>query len=81
MAPSTGELESALVDATCEVFEAEPDATSVNKIRKQAEDDLNLKDGFFADGEWKQKSKAIIKQYVVRTASSRVPSRLSVRNV
>lgn len=65
MAPSEKELEAALIDATCAVYEAEPDATSVNKVRKQAEDKLGLEDGFFADGDWKSKSKEIIKKYVV----------------
>lgn len=67
MAPPAKKLESALIDATCQVFEAEPDATSVNKVRKQAEENLALEDGFFAAGNWKQKSKNLIKEYVVST--------------
>lgn len=65
MAPSAKKLETALIDATCQVFKAEPDATSVNKVRRQAEENLELEDGFFAGGQWKQKSKSLIKEYVV----------------
>lgn len=65
MAPSAKTLEAALVDATCEVFKAKPDATSVNKVRRQAEENLGLDEGFFAGAQWKQKSKSLIKEYVV----------------
>ena len=68
MGPSTAELEQALIDSTCEVFSAEPDGTSVNKVRRHVEEKLGLEEGFFASGSWKQKSKALIKEYVVRTA-------------
>ncbi|KAL6852984.1 hypothetical protein ACO1O0_007533 [Amphichorda felina] len=64
MAPSAKKLETALIDATCQVFKAEPDATSVNKVRRQAEENLELEDGFFAGEQWKQKSKSLIKEYV-----------------
>ncbi|PNY28859.1 Uncharacterized protein TCAP_01214 [Tolypocladium capitatum] len=64
MAPSTKKLEQALIDGTSEVFSAEPDGTSVNKVRRHVEERLGLEEGFFAGGNWKQKSKALIKQYV-----------------
>ena len=71
MAPSTKKLRAALIDATCQIFQAEPDATTVNKVRKQAEADLSLDDGFFASAEWKQSSKQIIKDHVVSRRTNR----------
>lgn len=65
MAPSAKKLRSALLDATCQVFKAEPDATSVNKVRKQAEENLGLEEGFFLSSDWKQQSKTMIKGFVV----------------
>ncbi|KAM4056564.1 transcriptional regulator [Hirsutella rhossiliensis] len=64
MAPPTEELEAALIDGTCQIYSQEPDATSVNKVRRHAEQKLELDDGFFAGDEWKNKSKALIKKYV-----------------
>ncbi|KND89410.1 hypothetical protein TOPH_06070 [Tolypocladium ophioglossoides CBS 100239] len=64
MAPSTKKLEQALIDGTSEVFNAEPDGTSVNKVRRHVEEKLGLEEGFFTSGNWKQKSKALIKEYV-----------------
>lgn len=69
MAPSTKKLEQALIDGTSEVFSAEPDGTSVNKVRRHVEEKLGLEEGFFTSGYWKQKSKALIKEYVVSTAT------------
>lgn len=66
MAPSAKKLEAALVAATNTVFQAEPDATTVNKVRKQAEIDLDLDENFFTSTEWKSKSKNLIKERVVR---------------
>ena len=65
MAPSAKNLEAALVEATNKVFLADPDNTTVNKVRKQAEEDLDLEEGFFANEEWKSKSKSIVKEHVV----------------
>jgi hypothetical protein len=65
MAPSEDEIEQALLDATYQVFQATPDETTVNKIRKQTEENLSLDDGFFSSAEWKQKSKSLIKERVV----------------
>ncbi|KJZ77605.1 hypothetical protein HIM_02782 [Hirsutella minnesotensis 3608] len=64
MAPSTEELEAALIDASCQVYKDDPDAISVNKVRQHAENKLDLEDGFFSEGDWKHKSKALIKEYV-----------------
>lgn len=69
MAPTTKKLKSALVDATVQVFAAEPDATTVNKVRKQAETNLSLESGFFSGAEWKQSSKDLIKEHVVRVSA------------
>jgi hypothetical protein len=65
MAPSATKLEAALVEGTAEMFRAEPDATTVNKVRKHVEEKLDLEEGFFTGGDWKQKSKNLIKEHVV----------------
>lgn len=65
MAPSEDEIEQALLDATYQVYQATPDETTVNKVRKQTEENLSLDDGFFSSAEWKQKSKSLIKDRVV----------------
>lgn len=70
MASSTERLAAALLKATDEIFQAEPDATTVNKVRKQAESDLGLEEDFFLSAEWKSKSKSLIKGQVVRFLSS-----------
>lgn len=74
MAPSDDKIEQALLDATYQVYRAAPDDTSVNKVRKQAEEDLGLDDGFFASGEWKKKSKDVIKARVVSYPSRHLTS-------
>ncbi|KAH0493035.1 hypothetical protein TgHK011_007958 [Trichoderma gracile] len=64
MAPSAAKLKEALIEGTREVYQAEPDATSVNKVRRHVEEKLGLEDGFFTSETWKQKSKTIIKEQV-----------------
>ena len=65
MATSATKMEDALIRGTAEVFSAEPDATTVNKVRKHVEQNLGLEDGFFSSAKWKQKSKGLIKEHVV----------------
>lgn len=65
MAPSAAKLKEALIEGTREVYRAEPDGTSVNKVRRLVEEKLGLEDGFFTSETWKQKSKTIIKEQVV----------------
>ncbi|UKZ76308.1 hypothetical protein TrVFT333_004010 [Trichoderma virens FT-333] len=64
MAPSAAQLKEALIEGTREVYSAEPDGTSVNKVRRHVEEKLGLDDGFFTSEAWKQKSKTIIKEQV-----------------
>ncbi|KAL6815766.1 hypothetical protein GGI42DRAFT_116217 [Trichoderma sp. SZMC 28013] len=64
MAPSAAQLKAALIEGTREVYSAEPDGTSVNKVRRRVEEKLGLEDGFFTSETWKQKSKTIIKEQV-----------------
>ncbi|KAL6899011.1 hypothetical protein GGI43DRAFT_76497 [Trichoderma evansii] len=64
MAPSAAKLKEALIEGTCEIYKAEPDGTSVNKVRRHVEEKLGLEDGFFTSDTWKQKSKTIIKEQV-----------------
>lgn len=66
MAPSTKKLEEALINGTCQVYNTDPDATSVNRIRKHVEEELGLDDGFFNSDKWKKRSKDLIKEQVVR---------------
>ncbi|KAM6518408.1 hypothetical protein FSOLCH5_007175 [Fusarium solani] len=73
MAPSDDDIEQALLDATYQVYRAAPDDTSVNKVRKQAEENLGLDDGFFATGKWKKKSKDVIKGRVEKLLDGWVP--------
>ncbi|KAG6078582.1 hypothetical protein E4U15_004207 [Claviceps sp. LM218 group G6] len=64
MLPPLNELETALIEGTYRIFTSEPDATTVNKVRQHVEEEQGLEEGFFTNDEWKQKSKAIIKEYV-----------------
>ncbi|KAG6145699.1 hypothetical protein E4U38_004893 [Claviceps purpurea] len=64
MVPPPNELETALIEGTYHIFTSEPDATTVNKVRQHVEEGQGLEEGFFTNDEWKQKSKAIIKEYV-----------------
>ncbi|KAG6035971.1 hypothetical protein E4U41_005857 [Claviceps citrina] len=64
MVPPPAALEAALIEGTCQVFNSDPDATTVNKVRKHVEEERGLDDGFFTSDEWKQRSKALIKEYV-----------------
>ncbi|KAF1737367.1 hypothetical protein CRV24_002983 [Beauveria bassiana] len=64
MAASAKALKEALIEGTCAVFNLEPDATSVNKVRHHVEQKLSLEEDFFSGQDWKQKSKEIIKEYV-----------------
>ncbi|KAG5980888.1 hypothetical protein E4U55_003529 [Claviceps digitariae] len=64
MVPPSKALEAALIEGTYHIFTSEPDATTVNKVRKHVEEQQGLDEGFFTSDEWKQKSKAIIKEYV-----------------
>lgn len=74
MAPSAAKLKEELIEGTREVYRAEPDGTSVNKVRRHVEEKLGLEDGFFTSDTWKQKSKAIIKEQVVSTIIQIIPS-------
>lgn len=71
MAPSEDKIERALLDATYQVYQATPDETTVNKVRKQTEENLSLDEGFLSSAEWKQKSKSLIKERVVCLAFER----------
>lgn len=72
MAPSAAKLKEALIEGTCEIYKAEPDGTSVNKVRRYVEEKLGLEDGFFTSDTWKQKSKTVIKEQVVSIQSKAV---------
>ena len=65
MAPSDKKIETELLKTVREVFESDKDELTVNTIRKRVESDLDLEDGFFSTGEWKDKSKKLIKELAV----------------
>ncbi|KAF4957715.1 hypothetical protein FGADI_2954 [Fusarium gaditjirri] len=73
MAPSEDKIEEALLDATYQIYQATPDETTVNKVRKQTEENLSLDEGFFSNAEWKQRSKNLIKDRVEKLMDGWVP--------
>ncbi|KAG8669630.1 hypothetical protein FPOAC2_08969 [Fusarium poae] len=73
MAPSNDEIEQALLDATYQVYKYDPDDTTVNKVRKQTEENLGLEDGFLSSDDWKKKSKELIKQRVEKLMDGWIP--------
>ncbi|KAI9147720.1 transcriptional regulator [Paramyrothecium foliicola] len=64
--PSAKAIEGALIRSTCDVWKDDPDGTSVNKVRQHVEEKLELEEGFLSAGDWKQKSKSLIKEYVTK---------------
>ncbi|KAJ0165151.1 hypothetical protein CTA2_12217 [Colletotrichum tanaceti] len=62
MAPSDKKLEAALLDTVRDVYKTDLDNLTVNFIRKRVESDLELEDGFFSSGKWKDKSKKLVKE-------------------
>ncbi|GKT99458.1 transcription factor [Fusarium langsethiae] len=73
MAPSNDEIEQALLDATYQVYQSHPGDTTVNKVRKQTEENLGLEDGFLSSDKWKKKSKDLIKQRVGKLMDGWIP--------
>ncbi|KAJ4024316.1 hypothetical protein NW752_002884 [Fusarium irregulare] len=73
MAPSSDEIRQALLDATYQVYQATPEETTVNKVRKQTEENLGLDDGFLSSEDWKKKSKDIIKERVEKLMDGWTP--------
>ncbi|KAL0939727.1 transcriptional regulator [Colletotrichum truncatum] len=62
MAPSDEKLETELLNAVRDIWKSDREQLTVNFIRKRVEDDLDLEDGFFSSGKWKDKSKKLIKE-------------------
>jgi len=65
MAPSTQELETKLRKAVEKAYKEDPDSLTVKKVRTRVESDLGLEEGFFTSADWKDKSKALIKEWAV----------------
>lgn len=65
MAPSGKKLEAALRDAVHEVAKTDRASLTVNHIRKIVEETQDLEEGFFVTGDWKAKSKTVIKETAV----------------
>lgn len=68
------DLEASLLAIVKELFSGPSrEDLSVNTVRTKCEKENGLEEGFFAKGEWKSKSKELIKNQVVCH-----PSRLSI---
>lgn len=65
--PADRKIVSSLRSAVLSIFKSDRDSLTVRKVRDTVADELDLEDGFFAAGEWKDKSKQIIKSYAVST--------------
>jgi hypothetical protein len=65
MAPSTETLEAKFRSAIKETYAEDPSKLTVKYIRRKAENELGLDEGFFLTPTWKDKSKTFIKNYAV----------------
>jgi hypothetical protein len=65
MAPVEGAVVAQLKKSVKSIFTSDREQLSVKKVRIAAEEELDLDTGFFLSPEWKEKSKTIIKDYVV----------------
>ena len=66
MSPSPKAVETELVSVTDAIFaSAERDGLSVNQVRRRVEDRLALDAGFLDGGDWKARSKEVVKERVV----------------
>ncbi|KAH8590889.1 hypothetical protein B0O99DRAFT_633719 [Bisporella sp. PMI_857] len=63
MAPSTVKLEAKLRSTIEQVYKENPELLTVKKIRDRVQTELGLEDNFFTSPEWKDKSKALIKDH------------------
>ena len=64
--PSAKMLEAELAGTVRDIYNgSERDELTVNLVRERVESKLGLDDGFFKRGEWKVKSKDVIKDTVV----------------
>jgi hypothetical protein len=64
------DLEASLLAIVKEIFSGPGrEDLSVNTVRTKCEEDNGLEEGFLAKGEWKAKSKELIKNQVVRHQS------------
>ena len=65
MAPSNKAIEASLRNAVEKAYKEDRDSLTVKRVRTQVESNLGLVDGFFTSAEWKDKSKALIKEWAV----------------
>jgi hypothetical protein len=62
---SDREISSAILQSVQHLFKTDRDGTTVNKVRRMAEEKLGLEDGFLKGSDWKGRSKDIITEEVV----------------
>lgn len=77
MAPPAKTLERDLKKAVRELFDT--DELTVNAVRKRVEEMHNLDEDFFSAPEWKNRSKTIIKDFLVRYSSPVEPFQIHPR--
>lgn len=80
--PSDQVLEHALRHAVQVVYKTgDLEELTVKRMRKAAEGELELQEGFFKEPEWKDRSKAIIENEVVCCDPAQYPAMLSLLSV
>jgi hypothetical protein len=68
MAPGAKVLEAELGKAADQLWHGDRDNLTVNNVRASVAKKLKLESDFFVHGEWKQRSKEVIKKRVVSLA-------------
>ena len=79
MGSSDKEIRDAIVDVTRDTYKNNPDALTVNHVRGAVVKRLDLDQDFFKEGSWKDESKRIIKEEIVRFARNLKMTALSDR--
>lgn len=65
MAPKEKAVLDALRKATKSIYKSDPNSLTVRRVRQQVQEDLDIDEDFFANEEWKAKSKELIQKVAV----------------
>jgi len=65
MPPKASVIEAELAASVRKLFGIDPSNVSVNGVRKDVEDKLDLEEGFLKSSKWKGRSKELITEIVV----------------
>jgi len=79
--PADKKITAALRAATLAIFDSDRDSLSVKTVRNKVVEDLELDEKFFLEGEWKTKSKDLIKGYAVSYLLSSYPNAYSLLDI